>query len=103
MLEFQADSAVMFYSGNDLKVASENKSDDIMATGPVAAVYLRGDIVMTEGERTIRAKELFYKFLAEGMPVGIFNKRYYAHTDNIDEWFRARTQDTVPEINDDIK
>ena len=59
LLEFQADSAVIFYSGDNLSV---DKDEDVMASGPAESIYLRGNIIMTEGERTIRAEEIYYDF-----------------------------------------
>jgi len=59
LLELQADSAVIFMS--------EQRSSTTTATGgindiPAEAVYLSGDVVMTEGQRTIRADEIYYDF-----------------------------------------
>jgi hypothetical protein len=60
LLEFQADSAVIFYAG---KTSDPNKNKDLLPVdNTVKAVYLRGDIVMTEGSRTIRADEVYYDF-----------------------------------------
>lgn len=46
LLELEADNAVMFYSGE----------------GGVKAIYMSGDVVMTEGHRTVRADEMYYDF-----------------------------------------
>ena len=59
LLEFQADNAVIFYSGNSLNV---DGTEDVMASGPAESIYLRGNILMTEGPRTIRAEEIYYDF-----------------------------------------
>ena len=64
LLELQADNAVLFYSSRKPQ-ADEKQAQaglDILAKGAIDAVYLSGDVVMTEGERTIRANELFYDF-----------------------------------------
>lgn len=61
LIEFQADNGVIFYGGQDAgkdQDDEENKSDGDM----IDAVYFRGNIIMTEGSRTIRADELFYDF-----------------------------------------
>ncbi len=50
LLELEADNAVMFYSGK------EQVGDD------VASIYMSGDVVMTEGQRTVRADEMYYDF-----------------------------------------
>jgi hypothetical protein len=63
MLEMQADSAVVFYSQG--KLSSEGAADglqDVAAKGAIDAVYARGDVVMSEGLRTIRADEMYYNF-----------------------------------------
>ena len=49
LLELQADNSVIFYSSGE---AAE-------------AIYMSGDVVMTEGQRTIRADEIYYDFLRE--------------------------------------
>ena len=63
MLEFQADNGVMFIGDGDF---SKNKPQDgsgRLAGGNIDAVYLRGNIIATEEERTIRAHELFFDFV----------------------------------------
>ncbi len=63
LLEMQADSAVVFYS--QLKSDSVETTDglqDVAAKGAIEAVYARGDVVMSEGLRTIRADEMYYNF-----------------------------------------
>jgi len=63
LLELQADSAVIFYSPEQLQTGSrQTGSQDILAKGPVKSIYLAGDVVMTEGIRTIRADEAYYDF-----------------------------------------
>jgi hypothetical protein len=63
LLEMQADAAVVFYSGG--KTSSGEKPggiQDLGAAGAIEAVYVYGDVVMTEGLRTIRADEMYYEF-----------------------------------------
>ena len=63
MLEMQADAAVVFYSGEKLNTDEEpGKAKDVEAKGAIKAIYVRGDVVMTEGLRTIRADEIYYDF-----------------------------------------
>jgi hypothetical protein len=91
LLELQADNAVIFLSpvarGSSLEkgLTAENAEkesklssgtsmapaekeneqrtrEDILAKGPASAIYMSGDVVMTEGQRTIRADEIFYDF-----------------------------------------
>jgi len=61
LLELQADCAVIFFSGQ--KTASTTaKAEDLLAAGTVQGVYLYGDVLMTEGPRTIRASQMYYDF-----------------------------------------
>ncbi len=63
LLEFQADNGVIFLSGDQPpKDKEENDAEGVLLGGDVRAVYLSGDVVMTEGQRTIRADEIYYDF-----------------------------------------
>jgi len=62
LLEFMADSAVIYYEGNDVAPAEGAVAETSMPAGSVKSVYFKGNIVMTEGPRTLRADELFYDF-----------------------------------------
>ncbi len=61
LLELQADNAVIFSSPEkEAQSDTRNTFNDILASGAVKAIYLSGDVVMTEGQRTIRADEIYY-------------------------------------------
>jgi len=63
LLELQAGNAVLFYSEKAQEEAGgAERFDDIFAGGAIQAIYLSGDVVMTEGQRTIRADEIYYDF-----------------------------------------
>jgi len=63
LLELLADNTVIFYSRQQLEdIEEEAEAEDILGRGPVKAVYMSGDVVMTEGRRTIRADEIYYDF-----------------------------------------
>ncbi|MHC4148602.1 MAG: LPS-assembly protein LptD [Planctomycetota bacterium] len=63
LLELQADNGVIFYLGQAAAVDEEDSgAEDILPTGPVRAIYLSGDVVLTEERRTIRADEMYYDF-----------------------------------------
>ncbi len=68
LLELQADNGVIFYSSrgpgasSPLRGEQWSNAQDILAKGAVSAIYLSGDVVMTEGQRTIRADEIYYDF-----------------------------------------
>lgn len=63
LLELQADNAVVFASDQQ---PPDNKGkggvEDVLARSAVQAIYLSSDVVMTNGQRTIRADEIFYEF-----------------------------------------
>ena len=66
LLELQADNAVIFYSGKELDTGQKEAGPGgILASGAIEAVYLSGDVLMTEGRRTIRADEIYYNFEAK--------------------------------------
>ena len=66
LLELQADNAVVWYRKQQFDVNQTSprtdKGEDVLAKGNVTAIYLAGDVVMTEGQRTIRADEMYYDF-----------------------------------------
>jgi hypothetical protein len=62
LLEFQADSAVLFFQSGQFETTRQQGGRDL-AQGRIESAYLRGNIVMTEGRRTIRADEMYYDFL----------------------------------------
>jgi lipopolysaccharide export system protein LptA len=63
LLEMQADNAVIFLP-EDTNEPNDGtvKLDEALAAGSIKAVYLSGDVVMTEGLRTIRADEIYYDY-----------------------------------------
>ncbi len=62
VLEFQADTAVIFHAAGDFDKSSTSSGTGVLASGKVDAVYFKGNIVMTEGQRTVRADEIYYDF-----------------------------------------
>jgi hypothetical protein len=66
LLELQADNAVIFYSSDQLRSPEDTEQspdpEELLAR-LVRAIYLSGDVVMTEGQRTVRADEMYYDFL----------------------------------------
>ncbi len=62
LLELQADNAVVFYSGAGDKQKEGSDLEDLFSRASIRAIYLAGDVVMAEGQRTIRADEIFYDF-----------------------------------------
>jgi hypothetical protein len=63
LLELQADNAVVFASGRQRPSGQRISGlQDILASGATGAIYLSGDVIMTEGQRTIRADQIYYDF-----------------------------------------
>jgi len=65
LLELQADNAVIFYPGETLKPDRKQQAavgGNVLPGEKIKGVYLSGDVIMTEGSRTIRAVELYYDF-----------------------------------------
>ncbi len=65
LLELQADKAVIFSSlvARRSSLEKEETQYDTLAGRDIKAIYMSGDVVMTEGQRTIRADEMYYDFL----------------------------------------
>ncbi len=61
LLELQADNAVIFLSAEQLPAGDGKSGAKDMLTG-MQAIYMSGDVVMTNGQRTIRADEIYYDF-----------------------------------------
>lgn len=62
VMELQADNAVIFYGEEKFQVEDKTSSGGTFASGSIRAIYLSGNIVVTEGPRTIRAEEGYYDF-----------------------------------------
>jgi hypothetical protein len=62
LFELQADGAVIFHGAREPQFGRQDRTDNVLASGSVQAIYLRGGILMTEGTRTVRADELYYDF-----------------------------------------
>ncbi len=61
VLELQADCGVVYFSSDD-SGSDPNKAGSL-DNGNISAVYLSGDVLMTEGPRTIRGEQLYFDFL----------------------------------------
>jgi hypothetical protein len=48
------------------------------------------------------SKHLYLKFIKMGMPVLYIDGRCYAHTDNLDEFFRVVTRSNAKNLPDDV-
>ncbi len=65
LIEMQADSAVVFWSPEKVKEAEQQQlsPEEFLKQGAIPAIYVAGDVILTEGDRTIRAEELYYDFI----------------------------------------
>ncbi|MHC4744050.1 MAG: hypothetical protein ACYS8Z_19200, partial [Planctomycetota bacterium] len=63
LLELQADYAVAFFSKDQTDPNKTlSSAQDMFAAGAIKGIYLAGDVLMTKGQRTVRADELYYDF-----------------------------------------
>ncbi len=63
MVEFLADNLVIFFEKGQFEIDQAGETGNQIGLGDPQSVYLMGNIVMTEGERTIRADEIYYDFI----------------------------------------
>ena len=63
VLELQADCGVVYLTSDESD--SDPNAPKTTDNLGVSAVYLSGNVVMTEGARTIRGEQVYYDFLAE--------------------------------------
>ncbi|HUT30333.1 MAG TPA: hypothetical protein VMX13_11130 [Sedimentisphaerales bacterium] len=69
LLELRSDNAVIWYRQGDSKAEADaggavesGSFSSFSAGGSVTAIYMSGDVELTEGQRTVRADELYYDF-----------------------------------------
>ncbi|MHC4536493.1 MAG: LPS-assembly protein LptD [Planctomycetota bacterium] len=90
LLEFMADNVVMFRSPLPPDDKEKRTGDeDILGGGDVKAIYLSGDVLMTEGPRTIRAEEIYYDFEAKKALAVKAIMRKFDETDGIPIYIKA--------------
>ncbi|MHC4241113.1 MAG: LPS-assembly protein LptD, partial [Planctomycetota bacterium] len=90
LLEFMADNAVMFRSPPATEGKEKRTRDEgVLGGGDVKAIYLSGDVLMTEGQRTIRAHEIYYEFEAKKALAVKAVMRNFDETDGIPIYIRA--------------
>ena len=61
LLELQADNAVIFLSAEQQPEGGDKSGAEDTLTG-MQAIYMSGDVLITNGQRTIRADEIYYDF-----------------------------------------
>jgi hypothetical protein len=91
LLELQADYAVVFFSRDQADPNKEPpKAEELLATGAAKGIYLSGDVLMTKGQRTIRADELYYDFERKKAIIRNAEMRNFNPTEGIPIYIRAK-------------
>jgi len=88
LLELQADCAVIFFGAGN-PPSDQNQPEELLARGAVEGIYLAGDVLMTNGQRTIRADEIYYDFLRTKAIVRNGEMRNFSVKDGIPVYVRA--------------
>ena len=91
LLEFLADSAVVYYSGRQFTDNPQDAAGNEIASGKIEAVYLAGNIVMTEGPITIRADQIYYDFLRHQALIVNAQMRTYSPDRSLPVYIQAET------------
>jgi len=90
LLELQANNAVIFYSSEALESEQkQSRPEDVLARGAVKGIYLSGDVLMTNGQRTIRADELYYDFERKKAIIKNAEMRTFGVSEGIPIYVRA--------------
>ncbi len=90
LLEFQADSAVLFMADEQNPTdPNRTASQIVLPGGDVKAVYLCGDVQVTEGLRTFRAEEIYYDFEVSKMVAIEATMRTFDPVEKIPIYVRA--------------
>ncbi len=90
LLELQADNAVIFRSDQESGGTEKRTGDEgVLGGGSIKAIYLSGDVLMTEGRRTIRAEEIYYDFEAKKALAIKAIMRNFDETDGIPIYIKA--------------
>ncbi len=98
LLELQADYAVVFFSLDQTDPNKEQpKAEDLLAMGAVKGIYLSGDVLMTQGQRTIRADEIYYDFEQKKAIVENAEMRNFSEKEGIPIYVRAKELRQVAE------
>ena len=88
VIEFMADSLVIFSQPDSFSL--EQQQGNQMGMGKIGSVYLSGNIVMTEGERTIRADEIYYDFVNQRALVANASLRMFDEKRALPIYLRAQ-------------
>jgi hypothetical protein len=95
VVEFMADSLVIFTQSGSFSI--EQKQGNEIGMGQIQSVYLSGNIVMTEGERTIRCDEIYYDFSNHRALVVNASMRIFDENRGLPVYLRAKKLGRVSE------
>ncbi|MHC4216055.1 MAG: LPS-assembly protein LptD, partial [Planctomycetota bacterium] len=72
LMEIEADNAIVWASQEAYERYEQSRKEagikdegDFLSSGAIQAIYVCGDVVMTEGRRTISCEELYYDFVGQ--------------------------------------
>ena len=88
VIEFMADNLVVFSQPG--RFSLQQQSGNQIGMGKIGSVYLSGNIVMTEGERTIRADEIYYDFVNQRALVANASLRMFDEDRGMPIYLRAK-------------
>jgi len=88
MIEFMADSVVLYLEPEQFDIASEKKGSEL-GSGQIRTAYLAGNIVLTESDRTVRADEIFYDFRNQRALIVNASMRIYDERRGLPIYLRA--------------
>ncbi|MHC4987112.1 MAG: LPS assembly protein LptD [Planctomycetota bacterium] len=94
-VEFMADNLVIFTQTGSFSI--EQKQGNEIGMGKIQSVYLSGNIVMTEGERTIRCDEIYYDFSYHRALVVNASMRVFDENRGLPIYLRAKKLGRVSE------
>jgi len=88
VVEFMADNLVIFTQAGSFSLQQEQGNQ--IGMGDISTVYLSGNIVMTEGDRTIRADEIYYDFVNQRAMVVNASLRMFDENRGLPIYLRAQ-------------
>ncbi len=90
IVEFLADEMVLFFEQGQFTIDPSQGTGSQIGSGKIQSIYLRGNIVLTEGERTTRADEIYYDFSTRQALVVNASMRMFDEERGLPIYLRAR-------------
>ena len=95
VIEFMADNLVIFSQPGSFSL--EQQTGNQIGMGKISSVYLSGNIVMTENDRTVRADEIYYDFVNQRALVANASLRMFDEERGMPIYLRAQKLGRVSE------